>query len=169
MVAAVREAAELGFRRVGVTGGEVFMAPGIASTLAEIAAILPTVVLTNGTLITDRLLRDLDPLAGDGRFALQLSLDSADAEHNDHLRGRGNFARVGAAVPRLLDAGFRVRIATTVEHQTDTELAALCELHRRWGIDDDDHIVRPVLRRGRAATGGSGSRRRRTSSCRSSR
>ena len=46
----------------------------------------------------------------------------------------------------------RVRIATTVEYQTDEELERVCELHRRLGIPDDDHVVRPVVRRGRART-----------------
>jgi MoaA/NifB/PqqE/SkfB family radical SAM enzyme len=156
MVVAVKEAAQLGFARVGVTGGEVFVLPWIADVLAEIAGVLPTTVLTNGTLLPDRLLRRIEPLAGSRDFALQLSLDSADPDCNDRLRGQGNFARVCESVPRLREIGIPVRIATTVEHQTGDELARLCDLHRSWGIGDDDHIVRPVVRRGRAATRGMG-------------
>jgi sulfatase maturation enzyme AslB (radical SAM superfamily) len=156
MVSVVAEAAPLGFGRVGVTGGEVFMLPGMAGVLAEIAGVLPTTVLTNGTLITDRLLGQLAPLAGHDGFALQLSVDSADPAGNDRLRGPGNFAKVADSVPRLLERGIRVRLATTVEHQTPDELARLCDLHRSWGIGDDDHIVRPVVRRGRAQTRGMG-------------
>lgn len=156
MVAAAREAASLGFARAGVTGGEVFMLPGVTDALTEVARVMPTVVLTNGTLVSDHLLRRLAPLAGADGFALQLSLDSADPAVNDGLRGPGNFRRVCSAVPRLLDAGIRVRIATTVEHQTAAELADLCDLHRGWGIEDADHVVRPVLRRGRAASRGMG-------------
>ncbi|MEP6641356.1 MAG: radical SAM protein [Gaiellales bacterium] len=101
MVGLVAEAAPLGFGRVGVTGGEVFMLPGMGAALAGIAGVLPTTALTNGTLVTDRLLQQLAPLAGHHGFALQLSLDSADAAGNDGLRGPGNFARVrvGAAAP----------------------------------------------------------------------
>lgn len=156
MVALVAEAAPLGFGRVGVTGGEVFMLPGMAETLAEIAGVLPTMALTNGTLITEHLLQRLAPLAGHDGFALQLSLDSADPAGNDGLRGPGNFAKVSESVPRLLDRGIRVRLATTVEHQAPGELRRLCDLHRSWGIDDADHIVRPVVRRGRAETRGMG-------------
>src|SRR2546422_877227 len=43
-------------------------------------------------------------------------------------------------------------VAITVEHQTTDELARLCALHRSLGISDDDHIVRSVVRRGRAAS-----------------
>lgn len=149
MVRAVREAKELGFASVGITGGEVFMLPDFADTLKRIAELLPVVALTNGTLFTERRLRELDPLAGLD-VALQLSLDSDDRAHNDALRGPGNFESVLEAIPRLLAREIRVRIATTVEDQEPDELARLCTLHRSLGVSDDDHIVRSVVRRGRA-------------------
>jgi sulfatase maturation enzyme AslB (radical SAM superfamily) len=149
IVQAVREARKLGFTAVGITGGEVFMLPDFAETLAEVGAILPTVALTNGTLFTPALLRRLEPLA-DLDVALQLSLDSPSPERNDGMRGPDNFAKVAAAIPQLLERGIPVRIATTVEEQSEDELTELCELHRSWGVSDDDHIVRSVVRRGRA-------------------
>ena len=150
MVRAGTEARELGFTCLGVTGGEIFMLPDAAETVAELGEILPTVVLTNGTLFTERVLRGLEPLAGSD-VALQISLDSPEPARNDALRGPENFARVATAVPALLERGIRVRLATTVDDQTEDELGRLCELHRAWGISDDDHLVRSVVRRGRAA------------------
>ncbi|HYX85805.1 MAG TPA: radical SAM protein [Gaiellales bacterium] len=155
MVTAVADAAELGFTRVGVTGGETFMLPWMPDVLAEIAAVLPAVVLTNGTLFTDRLLDRLEPLA-ERDVAVQISLDSDSPSRNDEFRGPENFAKVLDAIPRLLARGIRVRIATTVEYQTEDELQRLCALHRSLGIPDDDHIVRSVVRRGRAAVEGMG-------------
>ncbi len=155
MIQAVREARELGFANVGITGGEVFLLPDFAGTLHQIAKLLPVVALTNGTLFTAGRLAQLEPLSGLD-VALQLSLDSADPGQNDAFRGAGNFAQVVEAIPRLLEQDVRVRIATTVEDQTPTELAALCELHRSLGIPDSDHIVRPVVRRGRAEVEGMG-------------
>jgi len=155
MVRAANEARELGLESLGVTGGELFMLADAAETVAELGAILPTVVLTNGTLFTDRLLGRLEPLAGLD-VALQLSLDSAEPARNDALRGPENFARVERAVPALLERGVRVRIATTVADQSEAELGRLCELHRSWGVSDDHHIVRSVVRRGRAALEGMG-------------
>lgn len=151
MVRAVEEAAELGFRSVGITGGEVFMLPAFPRTLVEIARILPTVALSNGTLFTDRMLDELQPLGGLD-VAIQLSLDSADPATNDALRGSGNFAHVVAAIPRLRERGIRVRIATTLVDGKHDDRDELCELHRSLGIPDEDHIVRGVVRRGRAAT-----------------
>jgi sulfatase maturation enzyme AslB (radical SAM superfamily) len=156
MVAAAHDAAGLGFASVGVTGGEVFMLPGAVAVLAELAAALPATVLTNGTLFGPRALDRLGPIAGHDRIALQVSLDSAQAEVNDGMRGPRNFDRVCAAVPALRERGIRVRIATTVDRQPPDDLRRLCELHRSWGVPDDDHVVRPVVRRGRAAVRGIG-------------
>jgi MoaA/NifB/PqqE/SkfB family radical SAM enzyme len=150
MTGAAAEAGELGFGSVGITGGEVFVLPDFAETMIEIAALLPVVALTNGTLFTDRLLARLEPLA-DLPAALQVSLDSDEPTRNDAFRGPENFAKVMDALPKLIERGIEVRIATTVEYQTKDELERVCALHRRLGIPDEHHIVRPVVRRGRAA------------------
>ena len=151
MLRAVEEAAALGFGSVGITGGEVFMLPSFAATLVEIARILPTVALSNGTLFTDRVLDELEPLA-DLDCAIQLSLDSDDPKTNDAFRGAGNFEDVMATIPRLRERGIRVRIATTVVDDAHSDLEPLCQLHRSLGVSDEDHIVRGVVRRGRAAS-----------------
>jgi MoaA/NifB/PqqE/SkfB family radical SAM enzyme len=150
MTGATREAKELGFGSVGITGGEVFMLPDFAERLVEISRILPVVALTNGTLFTETLLARLEPLA-DLPAALQISLDSDEPTRNDAFRGPENLAKVLEAIPKLLERGIEVRIATTVEYQTEHELERVCALHRRLGIPDEHHLVRPVVRRGRAA------------------
>jgi MoaA/NifB/PqqE/SkfB family radical SAM enzyme len=150
MTRAAREAKELGFGSVGVTGGEVFMLSDFAETMVAIGGILPVVALSNGTLFTDKLLARLEPLA-ELPAALQISLDSDEPTRNDAFRGPENFAKVLDAIPKLLERGIEVRIATTVEYQTEDELQRVCALHRELGIPDEHHIVRPVVRRGRAA------------------
>jgi MoaA/NifB/PqqE/SkfB family radical SAM enzyme len=150
MTRAAREAKELGFGSVGITGGEVFMLPDFAETMVEVGGILPVVALTNGTLFTDRLLARLERLA-DLPAALQISLDSDEPTRNDAFRGPENFAKVLQAIPKLLRRGIEVRVATTVEYQTEDELERVCALHRELGIPDEHHVVRPVVRRGRAA------------------
>jgi MoaA/NifB/PqqE/SkfB family radical SAM enzyme len=152
-----RQATALGFDSFGVTGGEPFLLAGLPGLLLEMAELGDTVALTNGTVFGQDRLRRLRPLAGT-RVAIQISLDAPSAELNDELRGQDNFAAVVDLVPRLVDMGIRVRIATTVEpDRLDVEQhAALCALHRRLGVPDDDHLVRPVIRRGRARTAGLG-------------
>jgi len=155
MLEAVSVARELGFSSVGVTGGEIFMLRSFPETLGEMAKILPVLALTNGTLFTDRLLDRLAPLEG-ADVAFQLSLDSAQPRANDALRGRGNFATVVEAIPRLHARGLRVRIATTLADEDAGDLEELCVLHRGLGISDDDHLVRRVVRRGKAELEGIG-------------
>jgi MoaA/NifB/PqqE/SkfB family radical SAM enzyme len=149
------EAREEGFTALGVTGGEPFLVPGLSGALGAMAAELPTVVLSNGTLFTPRLLAELTPLA-ELPFAVQISLDSADPDANDEMRGPRNFEKVVDAIPRLRDRGIPVRVATTTEGLEPEGLARLCELHRSLGVPDEDHVVRPVVRRGRAVDHGLG-------------
>jgi MoaA/NifB/PqqE/SkfB family radical SAM enzyme len=149
MIAAADEAVALGYRALGVTGGEPFLVPEMPDLLAELAVRLPTLVLTNGTLFTPRLLDRLAPLA-DLPLTVQISLDSAEPQVNDDLRGPRNFAKVVEAIPRLVEMGIPVRIATTGDHNTADEMERLCALHRSLGVGDDDHVVRPIVRRGRA-------------------
>ena len=149
------EARSAGFTALGVTGGEPFLVAGMARALAAMAAELPTLVLSNGTLFTPRLLAEMKALARRD-FAVQVSLDSADPDANDEMRGPRNFAKVVDAIPRLREQGIRVRIATTGEAIEPDALARLCELHRSLGVDDDDHVVRPIVRRGRAVDHGLG-------------
>lgn len=149
------QARELGFTDLGVTGGETFLIPAMPELLAELATILPVVALTNGTLFSRRLLAWVEPLAG-LPVALQISLDRPDPETNDAMRGPRNFRKVATAIPELVARGITVRIATTVESIEETELERLCALHRQWGVPDGDHIIRPIVRRGRAATLGLG-------------
>ena len=143
------EALTLGFRELAITGGEPFLERHLPETVARLAQRLPVIVLSNGTLFAPALVERLRPFA-ELPVKVQLSLDSADAKVNDAYRGGGNFARVLEAIVRLQEIGLRVRIASTVEDPADSDLAALCELHRSLGIDDEDHVVRPVIRRGRA-------------------
>lgn len=150
-----RQAKELGFTDLGVTGGETFLQPHMPRVLAELSEMLPVVALTNATLFSRRLLDNVLPLAGRD-VALQISLDRPDADVNDEMRAPDNFRKVVTAIPALVERGIRVRIATTVESIEDAELDRLCALHRDLGVPDSEHIIRPIVRRGRADTGGFG-------------
>ena len=151
MRALAREGAALGFAGLGVTGGEPFLRADMPALLAELSRVLPVVVLTNGTVFRrDRIAR-LDPMRG-ASVTLQVSLDSAEPDRNDAFRAPGNFARVLEAIPRLLERGHRVRIATTLAAEADAaDLDRLQALVRRLGIPAQDHVVRQAVARGRAA------------------
>ena len=155
MIEAADQARALGFRALGVTGGEPFVIPEMPEILAELARRLPVLVLSNATLFTPRLVERMRPLA-ELPVSVQISLDSAEPDVNDELRGPRNFARTMRAIPRLIDLGIPVRIATTGDHNSAEQMQRLCELHRSLGVPDEDHVVRPIVRRGRAAERGMG-------------
>ena len=154
------EARELGFTALGITGGEPFLLRWLPELLADVAEILPVVCLSNGTLFTPKLVERMRPLA-DRPVAVQISLDRPDPIDNDEMRGPENFAKVTEAIPRLREAGIGVRLATTVEHHEikddkTPDQERLCALHRELGIPDEDHVIRPIVARGRAVAEGLG-------------
>jgi MoaA/NifB/PqqE/SkfB family radical SAM enzyme len=155
MIESARQARALGFRSLGVTGGEPFLLRDLPEVLAELARILPVLVLTNATLFRERMLVRMRPLAA-LPVTLQISLDSAEPELNDEFRAPHNFEKVVAAVPRLVELGIPVRIATTGDRNTPEQMERLCALHRSLGVPDEDHVVRPIVRRGRAIDGDMG-------------
>ena len=155
MLDLAHEAKGLGFTGVGVTGGEPFLVPEMPELLVELSRVLPVLVLTNGTLFQRALLERMRPLA-DADVVVQISLDHSEPEANDLMRGPENFRKVVEAVPQLRRRGIRVRIATTVEEEDADDLERLCALHRQLGVSDDDHVVRPIIKRGRAETGDMG-------------
>ncbi len=152
IVRIAREGAELGYTDFGITGGEPFLLPYMVDVLTELSEIGSAIVISNGTVFGPKRFARATELAGRD-VQIQVSLDSAEPDLNDEMRGPENFAKVADVVPRLVDAGVKVRIATTVEPDRldEDQHEELCALHRSWGIDDEDHIVRPVIERGRAA------------------
>ncbi len=150
MLAVAVQAKELGFTALGITGGEPFLLPWLPETARAMADVLPLVLLTNGTLFAgDRIERAL-PLAHP-QAALQISLDSHLPDVNDMARGPDNFVKVVDAVPRLHERGIRVRIATTTGGDLDSAaLDPLRSLVASLGVAAEDHLIRPIVRRGRA-------------------
>lgn len=150
MIQVAQQARALGFTGLGVTGGEPFLLPWLPETVIAMAAELPVVLLTNATLFVGERLERAAVLAGHD-VAVQISLDSHLPDVNDMARGPDNFVKVVEAVPRLIARGVRVRIATTTSWALDdARLDPLKELVASLGVAPDDHLVRPIVRRGRA-------------------
>lgn len=156
MIAVAEQAKYLGFTALGVTGGEPFLLPWLPEAVLQMAEHLPLVLLTNGTLFAGDRLERAATLARPG-IALQISLDSHLPDVNDMARGPDNFAKVVESVPRLIARGVQVRIATTTAGPLDSpSLDPLRELVRALGVPPEDHVVRPIVRRGRAGEQGLG-------------
>jgi MoaA/NifB/PqqE/SkfB family radical SAM enzyme len=149
MIELADQARALGFRALGVTGGEPFLVREMPELLGELARRLPVIVLSNATLFTQKLLARMRRLAG-APVTVQISLDSAEPDVNDEMRAPRNFEKVVSAIPKLVEAGIPVRVATTGDHNSPAQMERLCALHRSLGVPDAHHVVRPIVRRGRA-------------------
>lgn len=147
------EATAAGVRDIVFTGGEPFLHPEMADIAGDALSRFPATILTNGTLLTDRLVGRLAVAAGESRYSLEIriSLDAPSEEENDAIRGKGSFGKALAGAIRLEKAGF-LPIVTAVRFQEDDAPAALEEfekLLRARGIRKPRVKFLPVFRVGR--------------------
>ena len=156
VLTAARQAKELGFTSLTITGGEPTLLPWLPEVVAEIAAGMPVLVLSNGLLLGGELLQRIERVWTGLPVTVQLSLDRPERAANDARRNRGSFDRVVRRVPKLVARGLRVRLAATVHEQSEPEWQGLRELARSLGVRPGDLFQRPVIRRGRAAAEGYG-------------
>jgi MoaA/NifB/PqqE/SkfB family radical SAM enzyme len=114
--AAIADAERLGAKEIYFTGGEPFLHKDILPLLELSLLVAPTTVLTNGTVITETVADVLSRLARAAAYSLEIrvSLDHVDPELNDHVRGRGAWAKAVRAV-RLLNERGLVPIVTATE------------------------------------------------------
>jgi radical SAM protein with 4Fe4S-binding SPASM domain len=117
---------------VVLTGGE----PLLRADLCELAAHatrrgLAVVVGTNGTLLDDRLVRALQ---GAGVRAVGISLDSLDASHHDHFRGRrGAWIKAVQGIDACRRNGLMFQVHFSVTDANAHELDAMIGFARSAG------------------------------------
>jgi len=149
----IDEAVALGMTELFLTGGEPFILPDIFSMLSAGLERMHVTVLSNGILLKGKRLQQLEALPHRERLTVQISLDGSNAATHDFYRGAGSWQKAIDAIVRLKAAGFHVRLGTTQTPENSHDLPAMCQLHRELGIPDEDHINRPLVRRGFSAKG----------------
>ncbi len=125
------EAEAAGVRDVVFTGGEPFLHPEMVEIAGDTLGRFPATILTNGTLLTDRIVERLANEARDSRYSLEIrvSLDASSEGENDRIRGKGSYGKALAGVGRLEKAGF-LPIVTAVQFGEEDAPAALEEFER---------------------------------------
>jgi MoaA/NifB/PqqE/SkfB family radical SAM enzyme len=141
------EAYALGFEQIYFTGGEPFILPDIYPMLAYSCAHFQTTVLTNAMLIQGKRLEKLKAIQSE-RLTIQVSLDSHRPEGHDPYRGRGSWLKTMHGLEILLESGFQVRLTSTLTPLNTGHLDEICAFHLALGISEEDHIVRPLAKRG---------------------
>jgi uncharacterized Fe-S cluster-containing radical SAM superfamily protein len=173
VIAALEESRSLGVKDYYFTGGEPFMHPRLLDMLEATLEIGPATVLTNGTLLPERVVESLATSREQSIYSLELrvSIDAPDAATNDRIRGAGAFDRAMDGVRRLVNAGFLpiITMAQTwddadtmnVYHRMRQTLLSLgyprprikllptlrlgAETLRSRGYQDDERVTAPMM------------------------
>lgn len=133
----VRAAAELGVRKVRLTGGEPTVRPGLVDLVRDIAATpgMEDVALTTNGLLLDRLAA---PLAKSGLHRVNVSLDTLDPQKFARITRGGRVEQVTAGIAAAEAAGLLpIKINAVIVRGFNDEdvvpLAALT-LTRPWDV-----------------------------------
>lgn len=148
----IEEAAALGFRQVVITGGEPCLHPDIIPILRHSSSRLPTVMLTNATLLRTRRLMALKEIVA-GNLTMQVSLDSASSPLHDLHRGPGSWQAAVDGLDQLLEWGFDVIVRATTSVEGGDGDTVLRKFLRSRGISEERSYSMPIVRGGRARTG----------------
>lgn len=133
---ALRVAAELGVRKLRITGGEPLVKRNILA-ICEGAAQIPGIeeicLTTNGLLLPGL----AKPLKDAGVSRLNISLDTLDEGKYAWMTRVGALDMALKGIEAALDAGFeRVKLnAVLIGGFNDDEIPALAELTRKWPVD----------------------------------
>lgn len=132
MVREWQEAYDLEFLpSFNVTGGEPFLRPDFFPILEKmLASGFEVYILSNGTLISEEKARRV---AGLGVHGVQVSLEGTEETH-DLIRGAGSFRAAVAGVRRLLDAGVKVSLNTTLSRINAPNFPELVDLAVSLGV-----------------------------------
>lgn len=131
-----------------ILGGEPFVQLDrlvAALERAERIFTQPTLVSTNGTLLTDAAVERL----ARRRVNVQVSLDGPDAAHNDPRRGAGVFDTAREGIRRLVRAKIPNVLSMAFDRQSAADFEDYLDLALELGVDEARFI--PMRRIGRGA------------------
>lgn len=124
-----KQLAEIGIMDVSLTGGEALLRPDIFELIDGIIANrMRYNILSNGTLITEELLKKFEQ--GKRRLRLdyiQVSIDGSRAEIHDQSRPN-SFGRANRGLRLLKDAGFPIAVRTTINRANLHDLENIAKL-----------------------------------------
>ncbi len=131
----VRAAADLGIRKIRITGGEPFVRLGCTDLMRKIKT-LPGIeeltVTTNGQTL-ERYIEELEDIGIDG---INISLDTLDPERFRYITGGGDLEKTLRGIEASVSSGIRTKLNCLIlEDFNEDEVTDLAELAFRCGID----------------------------------
>ncbi len=142
----LRQGRDLGLGSVKLTGGEPFLHPRIAEILEMVRREgLHLSLETNGTRLTPELAA---AAAGCQKTFASVSLDGADQESHEHVRGvPGCFEAAREGIRLLVAAGVRTQVILTVMRHNCGQLEALVRMAEDLGVGSVKfNVVQPAER-----------------------
>lgn len=138
-----REFAEMGVHQISIAGGEPLLRPDVFEIIRGFADRGMSVNLcTNGMQVE----RFRSEIAASGATCVTVSIDGADADSHDAIRGRdGSYRQIAGGVRALLDARSNgsplVRVRMTV---SDGNVGQIRRFYDQWRDTADDVLFQPV-------------------------
>lgn len=128
-----------------IAGGEPLARPDIGDLLKYIgiSGFDNVTLLTNGTLVTDKLAR----LIADYADNVHVSLDGPNEEINAQIRGKGAFERTINGIRKLKSAGVKkIKIITSITSANISRLHEMSQIQKELGVDFGTSIFAEVGR-----------------------
>ena len=137
----INQAVECGVERFYFTGGEPFIRSDIFELIQTITQEkkLELVILTNGLFFQGKQLEHLEKV-NRNRLRLQVSVDGAQAESNDHYRGEGTFDKIARGTKAITNLGFSVSLTSVVTKKNMEEMPQITRLVKDWGAESQ-HLM----------------------------
>ena len=122
---------------IHLTGGEPLLKPEVfplLSYLDQQPAVEELGLITNGLYIDREMVKRLSPFSK--LTKMKISLDGADAETNDAIRGKGVFEKVLKNLSLVTSAQrFEVILMFTLMKSNYRNLSSVLALFEEWGVD----------------------------------
>ena len=127
--------ANLGIRKIKITGGEPLVRKDIIDLIKEIKRINgidEVTITTNGVLLYDM----ADKLYEAGIDAINISLDTLDREKFINITRRDEYENVSMAIDKLIDLGIRVKInCLAIKEYNLSEIVKIAAYSKNNNID----------------------------------
>ena len=120
---------------IAITGGEPLLKEEMFPLIHYLESadeISSLDVLSNGTLVNDKILAQIQELTK--LRCVQLSMEGASPESNDAIRGKGTFQKIIKAIRLLRSGGINVNIMFTLQRRNVGDIPSLIDLAVAEGI-----------------------------------
>jgi molybdenum cofactor biosynthesis enzyme MoaA len=156
----LEEAKGLSVKEYYFTGGEPFANPQMCDILELTLRYGSATVLTNATLLPERIVERLEKMKGESPHPLEIrvSLDGYSSSMNDPIRGEGTFDRAMEGTRRLVQRGFRpiITITRTWEGCDEAVLGGFVRLLEDIGYAQPRLKILPLIKLGAEVDRGGG-------------